>query len=135
MYFVCGTWGGGCYTLYKSSLVCLLCLPLPSLHLSDFLGNLFVWLVCVLFLAVCYITALISIVSFFFNLFLTIPTYSSLHNSKYVNILPLQSLCLYTLPPLYVFDLLVSSTLLTLQDFCPFLLFHSVSVELSSLSS
>ena len=36
-----GPWGGGSY-LYIPFLVCLLFLPLPSLHpASDFLGNLF----------------------------------------------------------------------------------------------
>ena len=32
-------------TIYNPFLVCLLCLPSPSLHLSDFLGNVFVLLV------------------------------------------------------------------------------------------
>ena len=73
--------------LYKSSLVCLLCLPLPSLHLSDFLGNLFVLLVCVLFFSsVLYycIDFCSKLKSSYFSLFLTILTYSSLHDSKYV---------------------------------------------------
>ena len=35
------------YTIFMH-LVCLLSLPLPSLHLSDFLGNLFGFTCCIL---------------------------------------------------------------------------------------